>query len=391
MKLCFVLVTRNRPDYASAAIRSLLSQEGAGAFDLVVSDNSETADEARRLEEYCRGARDSRLIYIRPADPMPMAPHWNWAIEQAMERSDATHFGVQYDRKLWKPGELRVLAAACALDPRATLSYGSDVAFLTPQGFQAWVVPMSGRLYEIRTSAIVHLSSRGMLTELAASYPMLSNCMTPRSTIERVRTRFGSICDSSTPDVVYTYRLCALDERYLHLDRAAVLTYGYRVSNGFSYLRGDVGNTHRESVIAHSGRVWLEAAPIPGLDLGLNIMFHEYGLVQREVGEERFPPIDRQGYLRELARGLLWIDDPSRKKKMRRILREHGWLEQKRPLVRRVLSRLRHALHAGPPALTAPIFATEGEAVEYLIQPRPFLQDNPQIAVLDPVEVPFPA
>jgi hypothetical protein len=394
MKFCFVLVTRNRTELAMTAIRSLLTQEDGVAFDVVVSDNSEAADDARRLEEHCRALGDPRVTYIRPPEPLGMPTHWNWAVEQALVRSDATHFGMQYDRKMWKPGELRVFAAACAVDPRATVSYASDVAFLKPSGYEAWAMPVTGRLYEMRTSAIVKLTSRGMVHELGYAYPQFANCMTPRSTIERVRERFGTICDSATPDVSFTFRLCTLDERYLYLDRACVLVYGYRFSNAFSYFKGDIDGTYGDWARTWGDRPWLDAAPIPGLDLGLNIMFHEYGDVQRVVGEKRFPPIDRKGYLRDLSHGLVWIVDPVRQQEMRRILREHGWREERRTLVRRILSRLRRAIRrtpAEPPPPPAPVFPTEEEAVQHLLQPRPFTKRNPQIAPLEPVEVPFQA
>ncbi|HVE72404.1 MAG TPA: hypothetical protein VNI54_13655 [Thermoanaerobaculia bacterium] len=394
MKLCFVLVTRNRTDHAIAAIRALLTQESAEPFDLVVSDNSELAEDARRLEEYCRSTGDSRLIYIRPEAPMAMPAHWNWAIEQAMARSDATHFGVQYDRKLWKPGELRVFHAACASDPRTTVAYGCDIAFLRGQAVEAWATPVTGRLYDIRTSTIVHLTSRGMVHQLGSAYPLLANCMVPRPALERVRARFGTICDSATPDAGFTYRLCALDERYLYLDRASVLVHGSRLSHGASYLRGDGSGTHGDFRKLWGDRPWLDAAPIPGLDLGWNIVFHEYTLVQRVVGEVQFPPIDRAGYLRELAFGLAWIDDPVRQKEMRRILGEHGWREDARPPLRRLLSRLRGAVRRKPmppPQLPVPTFPGDDEALQYLLQPQPFADQNPRLAPLEPVEVPFRA
>ena len=391
MKLCFVLVTRDRTELAMTAIQSLLTQEGC-TVDLVVSDNSSSAEDALRLEEYCRAY--SRVRYIRPSHELPMPAHWDWAIEQAMTLSDATHFGVQYDRKLWKPGELRVFTAACAADPRTTVVYGCDVAFQRPQGVEAWAMPVTGRLYEIRTSAVVHLTSRGMVHQLGSAYPLLANCMVPRPSLERVRARFGTICDSATPDAGFTYRLCAVDERYLDLDRAPVLAHAYRLSNGFSYLRGDGGGSYGDFQKLWGDRPWLDAAPIPGLDLGWNIVFHEYTLVQRVMGEEQFPPIDREGYLRDLAYGLVWIDDPVRKEEMRRILGEHGWREDvsdARPPLRRLLSRLRGAIRRTPPPQQPPVptFPSDDEAVQYLLQPRPFAQQNPQLAPLEPVEVPF--
>ncbi|HUR83168.1 MAG TPA: hypothetical protein VM733_20595 [Thermoanaerobaculia bacterium] len=390
MKLCFILVTRNRVDLAIATLRSLLTQDGDTPFDVVLSDNSESPEDTRKLEEHCRALADPRVIYIRPQKPMPMCPHWEWAIEQAMQLSDATHFGVQYDRKLWRPGELRPFAAACAVDPRATVAYACDVAFQKPHGVEAWTIPVTEKLYEIRTRTIADLVSRGMLYELGNAYPLLANCMAPRETMERVRARFGSICNSSTPDVVFTFRLCALDESFLYLDRASVIAFGYRFSNGFSYLRGDVSGAYGDWVKTWGDRPWLEAAPLPGLDLGLNILFHEYALVQREAGADRLPPIEREGYLNAIAKGLEWIDDRARKEKMLRILRDEGWREKgKPPLLFRIRRSINAALGRIPPP--APTFATDDEAVHYLLQPRPPAPHNPHLTMLDAIEVPFRA
>ena len=59
MKLGLVIATRNRPAFASANIRSILSQDGD--FVLLVSDNSERAEDRDELEKICSDAGDPRL------------------------------------------------------------------------------------------------------------------------------------------------------------------------------------------------------------------------------------------------------------------------------------------------------------------------------------------
>ena len=46
-----------------------------------------------------------------------MATHWDWALRQAMERTDATHFCIHYDRKITKPGELSLLRDIATSSP----------------------------------------------------------------------------------------------------------------------------------------------------------------------------------------------------------------------------------------------------------------------------------
>ena len=83
-------------------------------------------------------------------------------------------------------------------------------------------------------------------------------------------------------------------------------------------------------------RPWLDAAPIPGLTLGQNILFHEYELVRRAIGGAPFKPIQMDGYLRELGQALMWVNDPVRAAEIVNLL-TRAWLERSgcRALVRR--------------------------------------------------------
>ena len=53
-------------------------------------------------------------------------------------------------------------------------------------------------------------------------------------------------------------------------------------------------------------RPWLDAAPILGLNMGQNVLFHEYELVRRVTDDPEFKPIEMRGYLRELGHSLPW-------------------------------------------------------------------------------------
>ena len=240
MKIAIVMPTRNRPRYALAAIESLLSQTGC-AFEVIVSDNSSSEADVRTVAEFCRAANDPRLIYIRPPEELDMAAHWDWALEQALVCSDATHFTIHYDRKIWKPKSLRLLAATGERYPERIVTYAADTAFPAPPFFVAGQFPVSGKLYEIRSAQVVRLSSRAMIREMTYAFPLLSNCITPRAVIERVRDRFGSICRSATPDAAFTYRFCAIEERFLHLDPSLVMMYGSEHYNALGYFRSDAG------------------------------------------------------------------------------------------------------------------------------------------------------
>jgi hypothetical protein len=386
MKLAFVVPTRHRAALAITAIQSTLSQPVD--LSVIVSDNSSSQDEARQLEEFCGSCNDPRLLYVRSSPVRPMPAHWDWALEQALARTDATHFGVQYDRKIWKPGQLQHLAAACASAPGTLVSYVSDFTYPAPSASGAWQAPATGKLYEVRTSSVIGMTARGMIYEMGQNFPVLSNCMVPRGIMDTIRDRFGDFCNSSTPDAAFAFRFCAIEATYRHLDRALAIIYAFKYSNGLSLFRRDSGGTWDDFTKLWGERMWLPEAPIPGLDLGQNILFHEYNVVRRATGEARFPPIDHAGYLRELARALPFIQDPAHKSEMRALLESHGWIEdppRRRPLYLRVLDRVRH-----PRGFREHLFGTDEEALAYLLNnPLPLSSRKPLLAPLDPVEVPF--
>jgi len=401
------MATRNRPSFAAANIRSLLSQEED--FVLVVSDNSERAEDQDALKNVCRDAGDPRLLYIRPPQSLTMPRHWDWAMEQALQRTDATHLGIQYDRRLWKPGALRLLAAAVQAAPEVTTTYGWDLVFASKDHSVAGRLPASGHLYAVPTSEIIERCSRAEIVEIDQAYPALANCMAPRNTFDRIRARFGSICDSAIPDGAFLFRLCAVDDVFHHLDRALFIVYGYAHSNGWAYLRGDESGAWADWIKLWGDRPWIDAAPIPELKLGYNVMFHEYNVVRRIAGD-RFPPIDRERYLNHLGSSLTNISDEKLRSEMREILVRNGWREPipeppvVKPLYKRILgpparplrrlagavrSRISGRFGSGHTA----VFANDADAVRYLLahEHKPGKTPDNRLSGLHAVPVAFSA
>ena len=405
MKLGLVIATRNRPAVAAANIRSILSQDGD--FALVVSDNSERSDDRDALEKTCRDAGDPRLLYIRSPKSLTMPSHWDWAMEQALARTDATHLGIQYDRRLWKPGGVRRLAAAVAAGPEMTTTYGWDSVFASEEHSVASRLQASGGLFAIRTSEIIERCARAEFVELDQVYPALANCIVPRGTFERIRAKFGNICDSGTPDAAFLFRVCAVDEVVHHLDHALFITYGYALSNGWAYIRGDVSGSWADWIKLWGDRPWIDAAPVPGLSLGYNVMFHEYNLVRR-VAPDRFPPIDQERYLNHLGSSLTYISDPEVRSRMRGILETHGWREPvpqsplTKPLYerilgpptrpfRRIVSAMRSGMQRRTGSAQAAVFANDADGVRYLLahEATPDMRHADRLSSLHAVPVAF--
>jgi hypothetical protein len=379
--------------------RSVLAETG---FDLcvLVSDNSEPGDDADSLKRDCRDAGDSRLHYVRPPKELAMPAHWDWALEQALALTDATHFGVQYDRKLWKPGELSAMWQACLSHADYLLSYPSDVVLPSGERFICGQVAGTGKLYRMPCERVIHLTAQGMIPEIGQTYPLLSNCIVPRAAFERIRAAFGNLCDSSTPDAAFSYRFCALESQFHYWDRAPSVLYAFRFSNARSFFSGTSGGPWDDFMRLWGEKSYVHAAPISEFNVGLNVCFHEYNLVRSTAAGRHFPPIDLDGYLRELARLLPEIEDPGEREAMRARLQAKGWREEAPPSsppppppagparrLRRLAGRLLRSVGLRRPA-TPPTFASESEAVAFLIDhPKPPLSHNPQIEIMEPMEV----
>jgi len=324
ISVAILIPTRNRADLAIDAIRSLLAIADPRLVHVIVSNNSSEPEHVRRLADYCQSSADKRLIHVRPLRTLSMAEHWDWAIGEALAQSPATHLALHYDRRVSKPS-LSLLFDVAARRPDLPVTYLIDHVHEWQGRFFVHRMKWSDGVYEIRTSRALELASQGLLTDLWQAFPVLVNCVTPRSVLERVRGHFGNFCVSSSPESCFGFRFSAIAETYLHFDRPLGIHYGSGRSNGLGLLRGETSGAFGDFLRLHGDRPWLDAAPIPGLSLGQNIFYHEYMLLRRDVGPDRFPPVEMEGYLKDLARGLQFVSDPDRRSDMRELLVSHGW------------------------------------------------------------------
>jgi glycosyltransferase involved in cell wall biosynthesis len=311
-----IIPTRNRASLAIAAVQSLLAQDVS--IEIFVSDNS---TDPEPLREFAR--TEPRVRYLRPPEELSMPAHWDWAIRQAMELSRASHFTVHYDRKFSKPGIWGELAAAASRRSDVVLSFSLDSITHEPPPLRLWQTPWTGKPFTIRTERVARLLADGKVAVIAHALPLLSNCVVPRAVFDSIVERFGDVCNSTAPDSSFMARFLALYGYYIHFDRAAGILYGSMRSSGMGYIRG-AGGDFPDYRKRWDDRAWLDAAPIPGISLGGNILFHEYELVRRETGD-RLPPLDPAGVMNDLSTELRWIHDPAMKADLSRILREHGW------------------------------------------------------------------
>ena len=359
-----------------------------------------------------------------------MAAHWDWALRTAMDRSDSSHFSVHYDRKITKPGHLRLLFDVLGRFPSDLVTWTVDLVVQTAGQSVVWQAPWDGRFHAIQTSRVVEMTTEGRIIEMGQAFPVLSNCAMPRAVLDEIRRRFGNICDSTGPDSCFTYRFCATHDRYVHFDRPVGIIYASHRSAGGGLLRGS-GGDFGDFTRSLGERPWLDAAPIPGFNLGQNMLFHEYELVRRSTDNPAFRPIERDGYLSELARALQWLEDPQSVTQAREVLQQHGWKPPKdtrwtipslplsivrghESLLYRVFRRLLYSalirlvrsnrqrravllfmsnyLKIKPPHICGFEFDTDDQAVrQTLLCPRIPVETNLYLEPLQPAEVTMPA
>jgi hypothetical protein len=369
VRIAVVIPTRNRQPLAMKAVQSLLDQ--APRLDIVVCDNSTSPGP---LQDFCRG-RPS-VHYLRPPAELSMPANWDYAVRTAMEMSPATHFSVHYDRKLSKPGAWAPLARLAGRFPDRLITFGADVVAAHPPPLRLWQTPWTGGVYAIGSAKVAQLLATGHVGRISHLLPIFSNCLVPRPILERIVGNFGDLCDSTGPDSAFMWRFLAFEPGYLHLDRPMGIYYASHRSTGVGYLRNE-GGDFPDFMKTYGERQWLEAAPVPGLNLGQNLLYHEHELVRRRTGD-RLPPLDRAAVLDDMAGFLQWVADPELKDRFRALLRENGWTGSEpepypprawRSVAWEMLTRLRmKAQGFDPPHICGFSFRSDEKALDFALR-----------------------
>jgi hypothetical protein len=387
--LAAVIPTRDRALLAMNAARSLLDQDCA--IDIYVSDNSTRPGP---LREFCE--RTPGVHYLRPPRQLPMSEHWDWALRQTLERSAATHFTVHYDRKLSKPRHLGSLVRTAAAHPELVISFPTDSICIEPPPRRLWQTPWTGKRYMMETVHVARLMAKGQTAEISHAIPVLSNCVVPRAALESIIARFGSVCDSAAPDSAFMWRLFALYDKYIHYDAAPGILYASHRSNAIGFLTGS-GGDFADFLEKHGNRPWLDQAPIPGLNLGHNMLYHEHALVRSCTGD-RLPPLDLPAVIDDLGRELRLVRNRRLKVQLRRRLEEHGWRGHEPKFPRyatpsQLLNEWRCRFHMRwrgvvPETITGFAFRSDEKALRFALKyPRHPQAASDHLAPLEGVEV----
>lgn len=320
--LVIIVPTRNRADLARNAVSSVLGQSGCQPY-VLVSDNSTSAPDRADLSSYCLQLGDERVRYLTPPEPLPMAKHWDWAMEQALSIYDSSHFAFLTDRMLFKPAALESLVEIINAYPHKLLSYMHDMVddFSIPVVVRQYT--WTGNLYEVSSARLLEMSAQGVMYD--SCLPRMLNCIVPRSILAAIRQRFGNIFAPIAPDWNFCYRALEVVDSILFHDKAPLVHYAQTRSNGQSAHYG-ITNDAYHSFIRDLGSLPVNfAAPFPEIITVWNAIISEYCHVKKVTQSPKFTEVDEDKYRRVLAFGIDQIADPQRREQMRGLLSARGW------------------------------------------------------------------
>lgn len=323
--LVVVIPTRNRADLARNAIESVLDQSGS-EVQVLVSNNSTVNEDRAHLSDYCRQRGNERLRHVAAPQSLPMALHWDWAMQQALSIYDASHFAFLTDRMLFKPGALEPLLEIVAAYPDQVITYMHDMVddFASPVVVRQYT--WTGHLYEVRSTRLLEMSAQSVMYDTCL--PRMLNCIVPRKVLETIRERFGNSFAPIAPDWNFCYRALALVDSILFHDKAALVHYAQQRSNGQSSHYG-IMNEAYDLFRQDLGSLPVNfAAPFPEIVTVWNAIISEYCHAKEATQSPKFPELDLYNYGKALAWGIDQILDPQRREEMRERLAARGWKSQ---------------------------------------------------------------
>lgn len=321
-KFAVVIPTRNRSDLAIRSIRSAVEYPGPD-LQLLVSDNSTNACDSETLREFCRDFSDARVTYLRPPQPLAMTEHWEWAMQQALSLPEANDFVYLTDRSIFKPGHLQRIIEVAQQNPGRVISYDWVTVFDHLDPIFVEKRNHSGQLIPLTAERLLRLSSQSLFPNCL---PRMMNSCVPRSIVQTIAQRFGSVFASTSPDYNFCYRCLDVVDRILYLDAAAFVTYAIQRSNGVSAIGRSTAATedfNSQVSLARGRRSF--AAPEPTFETLANYILHEYALVKAESKSGKFPEIDPDKYFACNAKEVANNDNAEIRKEMMDFLKASGF------------------------------------------------------------------
>ncbi|NRQ15798.1 glycosyltransferase family 2 protein [Ensifer sesbaniae] len=288
-----VIPTRNRPDILVDAVASVLEQTFSD-LELIVSDNSQSADSELTQVALDQFRSDPRFRYIRPDLNLPMVDHWEWALTHARGR----YVGVVTDRMALRLYALEEVYTAIERTKAATVGYATANARELPgyRGLRRGHGGVATR--EIATADKLQQFARG---DWPKDTPRMLNSFTHRDLLASLRERYGTVFTGISPDYAFAFRTLEALNSYVYIDFPLLVTQGEARSNGNALTIGAVTQEttdFRRRMLEEQGE-WLKYGPMPGdTSVLLNGILREYALAAEQSRSSRFPQIEPADFYR---------------------------------------------------------------------------------------------
>ena len=367
--LLVVIPTRNRADFAINAINSVLSQENC-ELEVIVSDNSTDDAEVLQLSNYCRQLGDKRLRYIRPPKPLAMTAHWNWAMQQTLQISNANHITYLTDRSLFVKNSLQNLQSILTKYPAKIISYFSDSINDREIPVSVSQMTYTGKLFEIQSSSILKLYAE---IEWIQALPKMLNSVISRELASTILEKYGNYFFSMSPDYNFAFRCLDLEESILFYDRTLVTNYGLNRSNGWNVLQGNFKQDALDFINNLDSTEVCFESPIKDMWVLPNPIIHEYCYAKLSDVSHKFPEINQTKYLVSLVENVvLYKNEKMRAEMLEKLRSELGFDLSKyraQALLERKFKGLKVRLHnlinRATPYLLINKFENVEEAIKY--------------------------
>jgi len=298
-RIVVVIPTRNRADLAQLTVRSVLDQSGDTSLTVLISDNS--TDEVQvsalqnALEVLRREQADTDLLLVRPHEPLPMGPHWEWARGRASAVPGVTHLLYLTDRTILKPGSLALLADVARRRPDQVVSFNNDQINDDQNPVRLTRARWSGQVVSISTHRLLKLSSELIVTR---PLPRALNSLVPVSVFSEVKKAHGDVFDSTAPDFCFCFRFLDTASSMVYIDRPLTVMHGLTRSNGNSTTTGRSSSDTVDFIEAAAENGIARHAPLPEVMTTYNVIASEY----QNAPKDRRPPLNRRAYVNRLAR-----------------------------------------------------------------------------------------
>ncbi len=379
--LLVVIPTRNRADFAINAINSVLGQENC-ELEVIVSDNSTDAADVLKLSNYCRRLADKRLRYIRPSNPLTMTQHWDWAMRQALQISQANHIAYLTDRTLFAKNCLQNLQSILTKYPAKIVSYSFDSIDDSVFPISVSQITYSGKLFEIESASILKIYAE---MERIHALPKMLNSVVPRELAATILEKYGDCFFSMSPDYNFAFRCLDLEDSILFYDRPLFISYGNHRSNGWNVLRGNFQKDALDFINNLNTTEVCFDSPIKDMWVLPNPIIHEYCYAKRQDVLHKFPEINRTKYLVSLVENVALYENEEMRAKMMEILHSHLGFNLPKYRAQALLERkfkglkvrLHNFINAQFPYLLINKFENVEEAIKYAAEsPRKPIADN---------------